>query len=291
MSSSVPVPMSENNSNGASHNHTADLQIDPVIAFEINYKAPGEISKAIMTLPWSVARKENVIKSELLKALITMTPVREPVLRASRIWTNKQLHEQLSKVISNAESAIIQTVGRVPTQKCKPCSKDLGPWTQCVVIDDMGHLIKACGNCHWRKKDSRCDFCRTAPLPSQQRAEENELSLAVPSIPAATATAVPSMTTQYTVLDAEKEALYDRNRLLEGQVRRLEAQILVHCAHIRTLEDNQFLLEDSCQLIRAASRKNPRFVEGEIDDLATIIRCNRMTLIKDRNCMDVSNNE
>lgn len=244
-----------------------------------------------MTLPWSVARKENFIKSELLKALVTMTPVREPVLRASRAWTNKQLHEQLSKVISNAESAIIQTVGRVPTRKCKPCSKELGPWTQCVVIDDMGHLIKACGNCHWRKKDSRCDFCRSAPTPSSQRAEENELLLTAPAATATPATPVPFMTTQPPVFDAEKEALYDRNRLLEGQVRRLEAQILVHCSHTHTLEDNQLLLEDSCQLIRAASRKNSRFVEGEINDLATILRCNRMTLTKDRNCMDVSDNE
>ncbi|KAJ6003357.1 hypothetical protein N7451_005904 [Penicillium sp. IBT 35674x] len=244
-----------------------------------------------MTLPWTVARKENVIKSELLKALITMAPVREPVLRANRLWTNKQLHEQLSKVISNAESAIIQTVGRVPTQKCKPCSKDLGPWTQCVVIDDMGHLIKACGNCHWRKKDSRCDFCKSAPLSSPQRADEIELPLAAPSIPEASATAMPLMTTQDPVIEAEKEALYNRNRLLEGQVRRLEAQILVHCAHIRNLEDNQFLLEDSCQLIRVASRKNSRFVEGEIDDLATILHCNRMTLSRDRHCMNVSDNE
>ncbi|KAJ5557390.1 hypothetical protein N7494_001305 [Penicillium frequentans] len=289
MESSVPVPMPDNKD--ASHNHIGALPVDPVVAVGIIDKAPGEISKAIMTLPWTVARKENVIKSELLKALITMTPVREPVLRANRFWTNKQLHEQLSKVISNAESAIIQTVGRVPTQKCKPCSKDLGPWTQCVVIDDMGHLIKACGNCHWRKKDSRCDFCRSAPLPSPQRAEDNELLLTVPSIPVATATAVPLTTTQHPVFDAEKETLYGRNHLLEAQVRRLEAQILVHCAHIRTLEDNQFLLEDSCQLIRAASRKNSRFVKGEIDDLATILRCNRMTLTKDRNCMDVSDNE
>lgn len=244
-----------------------------------------------MTLPWSVARKDNLIKSELLKALVAMTPVREPVLRASRSWTDKQLHEQLSKVISNAESAIVQTVGRVPTRKCKPCSKDLGPWTQCVVIDDMGHLIKACGNCHWRKKDSRCDFCSSEPLSSSQRAEGNELLPAVPLTPAAPATSAPLLNTQPPTIDTEKQALYDRNRVLERQVRRLESQILVHCSHIRNLEDNQFLLEDSCQLIRNASRRNPRFVESEINDLATILRYNRLTLEKDRNCMDVSDND
>jgi hypothetical protein len=151
----------------------------------------------------------------------------------------------------------------------------------------MGRLIKACGNCHWRKKDSRCDFCKSAPSSASQRAEEKAL-LAAPATPA---TPLPLATAQPPMFDAEKEALYDRNRLLEGQVRRLETQVLVHCSHIRTLEDNQFLLEDSCQLIRAASRKNPRFVEGEINDLATILRSNRMTLTKDRNCMDVSDNE
>ncbi|KAJ5657266.1 uncharacterized protein N7484_000915 [Penicillium longicatenatum] len=252
-------------------------------------KAPGGLSKAIMTLPWTVARKGNIIKSELLKALILKTPIREPVLRASRDWSNKRLQEQVSKALANAESAVIQTVGRVPTQKCKPCSNDLGPWTQCVVIDDMGHLIKACGNCHWRKKDTRCDFCKSVRSPSSQGAEKKALLFAAPAAPITPAT--PMVTAQPLVFDAEKEALYERNHFLEGQVRHLEAQILVHCSHIRTLEANQFLLEDTGQLIRTASRKNPRFLEGELNDLAMILHSNRMTLTKDRNCMDVSDNE
>ncbi|KAJ5946938.1 hypothetical protein N7454_003777 [Penicillium verhagenii] len=84
---------------------------------------------------------------------------------------------------------------------------------------------------------------------------------------------------------AKNQSLADQNLILESKVRRLEVSMQLHRAHFERLRCNQFLLEESCDLLRAASKTNPRFVELEIDSLTTILHCNNLTLLADGRCL------
>ncbi|KAJ5919409.1 hypothetical protein N7466_010352 [Penicillium verhagenii] len=84
---------------------------------------------------------------------------------------------------------------------------------------------------------------------------------------------------------AKEQSLADQNLILESKVRRLEMSMRLHRAHFERLRSNQFLLEESCDLLRAAAKTNPRFVELEIDSLTTILNCNNSTLVADGRCL------
>lgn len=118
-------------------------------------RALGQLAARVKTLPWTIARKANFVKSDFLKFLRTKEPRREPTLRPVHECDRWGFDEQVGMSIENVEAIYIQTVGRWTEEECTHCQQEDGPFVNCVVVDAIG-WPKECANCHWGGKARQC---------------------------------------------------------------------------------------------------------------------------------------
>ncbi|OQD73576.1 hypothetical protein PENDEC_c014G02635 [Penicillium decumbens] len=147
-------------------------------------RAPGAWVTYLWQLPWKVARQGRKIKSDELRLLYSMPPLREPIGREGAFWSGKRQEERIGDSIANVESAMIQCVGKVMERQCKCCRKLLGPWAKCVQVEGAEGDLLACGNCRWNKQYRRCCFWKegqaetsSSPRPGHRRGRSSQSSL------------------------------------------------------------------------------------------------------------------
>lgn len=79
------------------------------------------------------------------------------------IWTPSVLHEAMGDSLATIEAALIQVVGTATTPECQDCQKVKGPFSHCVLVNEIG----GCANCRWRGKARSCSFnTSNEPLPT-----------------------------------------------------------------------------------------------------------------------------
>ncbi|RFU26306.1 hypothetical protein B7463_g10026, partial [Scytalidium lignicola] len=92
-----------------------------------------------------------------MRALAILPPLQESTVREGRtLNTNRP---------ANMEALLGFLVGRVNGQPCTHCANGSGMWTEYVSVP--GHFNRACTNCHYNSKGSRCSFhIHNHPLPA-----------------------------------------------------------------------------------------------------------------------------
>ncbi|KAJ5933973.1 hypothetical protein N7454_006302 [Penicillium verhagenii] len=144
-----------------------DIVVIPQLGYGTDHEPPGGWATRIQSVPWSKGRKGDYLRSLHLVKLSAMSTLREPLLRETRsTWLAGVLERKISSCIQNIESAFIQIKGEVVHTECTSCAKQHGPWGRCIALpvagntldDDSEVLLMACGNCHWKNQDARCDF-------------------------------------------------------------------------------------------------------------------------------------
>jgi NAD-dependent SIR2 family protein deacetylase len=114
-------------------------------------------------------------KTELIRILHQLPPVREPKLRSSRRWTGAQRDQHMNRKASNVESALMQIVGSIPVFECTSCEKEHGPWAKCIIHETPGDEALVCASCHWAGEYRRCSFYR--PATAQPRTQRRSASI------------------------------------------------------------------------------------------------------------------
>lgn len=130
----------------------------------------GEWAQYGKHVPWTVAIKGKLLKSELLRILVQLPNRNELSVRwGERVrWTPKSMSTKIGARLTNVEAALIQIVGTESPNACNSCEKESGPFSHCVTAP--GAL--ECGNCHWGGNASRCTLPQvpiTTPPPLTRR--------------------------------------------------------------------------------------------------------------------------
>lgn len=132
----------------------------PAVKVGSQLQPAGEWAKYVKQVPWTVAIKGKLLKSELLRTLVELPNRHELSVRwGERVrWTPNSMSTKIGARLTNVEAALIQIVSTESPSACDSCEKEFGPFSHCVTAP--GAL--ECGNCHWGGNASRCTL---PPVP------------------------------------------------------------------------------------------------------------------------------
>lgn len=134
----------------------------PVVGEDENQ--PGFWAHSALSNPWPRGRRVRERPHTLLHTLQTAPLRREPGLRTLR--NGEDFYYTVGTKTANIEALLVQSIGERIDIKgaCDSCQRDQGPFTSCVIVPNLRHLLTACANCHWGSKGQRCSFITQLPM-------------------------------------------------------------------------------------------------------------------------------
>ncbi|KAJ5261339.1 Protein of unknown function DUF3716 [Penicillium angulare] len=128
----------------------------------------GEWSRLIMLFGWACARAKNgQLKGEILPAIQSSRPLREPCLHVSDEINGEIFYRQIGGSLSHVEAVAGQITGHEAPSPCTHCQRGLCKFNQCIIMYADGSLTYAC--CYWRRKYKECSFYRaTGEIPTSE---------------------------------------------------------------------------------------------------------------------------
>ncbi|CAI7660658.1 unnamed protein product [Penicillium glandicola] len=162
----------------------------PVFDATINQYTPGPWAARITALDYPCVRDGGYIKSSYLNFLMTLPPLREPVLRYGITWNASEFDHEIAKSARHVEAVYLFMVGHRVDQECVVCQREGGIFPYCVVIENE-HGQYGCCNCHWDTIIEGCSLIENEVLP-QHDATPTLASVPVP-VPNETIVAAPPL--------------------------------------------------------------------------------------------------
>jgi hypothetical protein len=139
---------------------------------------PDGWAETIKQFPWSAAREEEWLKSELLQVWSSFPSQREPFVRnGGNIKTSSQLYQWAGRNLLHVESALIQIVGQIQINACICCLRGKGPWALCVKLPGGDGARYGCANCHEANRQCTTD----ATVRFNQRAPQSRPTEVTPA--------------------------------------------------------------------------------------------------------------
>ncbi|KAJ5361198.1 Terpenoid synthase [Penicillium brevicompactum] len=131
---------------------------------------PGYWARRVLSRPWYTGRRLYVQPGTLLHDLKDMKALREPVLRADKVWSGEDFDRYLNLRTQRVEGIHAHVVGQAikDFESCTFCRKHaLGPFEICVEVPKLDGRKRECSNClfrTWIKAKGNCDLELTSPL-------------------------------------------------------------------------------------------------------------------------------